>query len=95
LHLKIVAHHNDRVREGAALPLELLELKQVLMPRQRFLNKLDPRSNLLVTELRDLLRQHMLECKALVLLDHVDPGMTVMKALSIYKKLHVLNLQVE
>ena len=34
LHLKIVAYHDDRLREGATLPLELLELKQVLMPRQ-------------------------------------------------------------
>ncbi len=40
LHLKIVTYHDDRLREGAALPLELLELKQVLMPRQWFLKKL-------------------------------------------------------
>ncbi len=34
LHLKFVAYHDNRLREGAALRLELLELKQVLMPRQ-------------------------------------------------------------
>ncbi len=93
LHLKIVAYHDDRIREGAALQLELLELKQVLMPRQWFLKKLDPRGDLPVSELRELLQQHMLEYKALVLLDHVDPGMMVKKALSIYKKWHVLNQQ--
>ncbi len=69
------------MREGAALPQELLEL-QVLMPRQWLLNKLDQRSDLTVTELREELRRHMLEYKALFLLDHVDPGMMVKKALS-------------
>ncbi len=43
LHLKIVAYHDDRLREGAALPIELLELKQVFMPTQWFLKKLDPK----------------------------------------------------
>ncbi len=57
LHLKIVAYHDDSVREGATLQLELFESKQVLIPRhwQWFLNKLDPRGDLPVTELRDLL----------------------------------------
>ncbi len=32
LHLKIVAYHDDH--EGTTLQLELLDLKQVLMPRQ-------------------------------------------------------------
>ncbi len=43
LHLKIVAYHDDRLCEGSTLPLELLDLKQVLMPRQCFLTKLDPK----------------------------------------------------
>jgi hypothetical protein len=46
LHLKIVAYHDDRLCEGATLLLELLELKQVLMPRQWFLKKLDPKGEL-------------------------------------------------
>ncbi len=66
------------------MPLELLDLKQVLMPRQWFLNKLDPRGELLVPELRDLLRQHVLAYRALVLFDNVEPGMTVKKAVAIY-----------
>ncbi len=74
------------------MPLELLDLKQVLMPRQWFLKKLDPKGELLVPDLRDL-RQHMLEYKALVLLDHVEPGMTVKKVLAIYRKWHVMNRQ--
>jgi hypothetical protein len=73
--------------------LKLLELKQVLMPRQWFLNKLDARGELSVPEVRDLLRLHMLEYRALVLHDDVEPGMTVKKALAIYKKWHVLNQQ--
>jgi hypothetical protein len=64
LHLKIVAYHDDRLCEGATLPLELLELKQVLMPRQWFLKKLDPKGELSVPELLDLLRQHMLAYRA-------------------------------
>ncbi len=32
LHLKIIAYHDDRLCEGATLQLELLDLKQVLMP---------------------------------------------------------------
>ncbi len=94
MHLKILAYHDDRASEGAALPLELLELKHVLMPRQWFLIKLDPGGDLHVPELRDLMRSHMLEYKALVLLDYGDPGwLTVKKALSIYKKWHVLKRQ--
>ncbi len=58
------------------------------MPRQWFL-----KGELSVTDLRDLLRQHMLEYRALVLLDHVEPGMTVKKALAIYRKWHIMNQQ--
>ena len=35
----------------------------------------------------------MLAYRALVLLDHVEPGITVKKALAIYRKWHVLNQQ--
>ena len=66
LRLKIVAYHDDRLREGATLPLELLELKQVLMPRQWFLKQLDPKGELSVPELLELLRPHMLEYRALI-----------------------------
>jgi hypothetical protein len=50
--------------------------------------KLDPDSdgNRMVPELLHILKSHMLKCRVLVLLDHVDPGMTVKKVLSIYKK---------
>ncbi len=63
------------------------------MPRQWFLKKLDPKGESSVPDLRDLLRQHMLEYRALVLLDHVEPGTTVKKALAIYRKWHVMNRQ--
>ncbi len=39
-HLMILAYHDDRLREGEALALVLLDLKTVLMPRQWFFNKL-------------------------------------------------------
>jgi hypothetical protein len=62
LHLKIIAYHDDRLCEGATSPLDLLDLKQVLMPRQWFLKKLDPKRELSFPDLRVLLRQHMLGC---------------------------------
>ena len=46
LNFKVLAYHRDRVRAGEALPLELLDLKTVLMPMQWFLNKLDPYDDL-------------------------------------------------
>ena len=42
LHLKVLAYHRNSVNAGRTLPLELLDLKIVLMPRQWFINKLDP-----------------------------------------------------
>ncbi len=59
----------------------------------RFLKKLDPKGELSVPELLDLLQLHMLAYRALVLLDNVEPGITVKKALAIYRKWHVMNQQ--
>ena len=91
LHLKVLAYHRNRVAAGQALPLQLLDLKTVLMPRQWFLTKLDPKSNLPVADLRAMLEPHMLAYKNLVLLDTVNPGMHVKKAMNIYKKFHFLS----
>ena len=63
LHLKVLAYHCNRVSAGQALPLELLDLKTVLMPRQWVFNKLDPRGDLPVADLRAILEPHMLEYK--------------------------------
>ena len=70
---------------------ELLDLKTVLMPRQWFLMKLDPRGDLSVPELRALLEPHVHAYRNLVLQDIVDPGMNVKKAMNIYKKFHFLS----
>ena len=88
LNLKVLAYQGDCVRAGEALPLQLLDLKTVLMPRQWFLNKLDPHGDLTVPELRAILEQHMIKYKALVLQDFVTPWTTVKNALDIYKKFH-------
>ncbi len=56
-HLKIIVYQDDSLCEGAAFPLELLELKQVLMPRQWFLKKLYPKGELLVSALWDLIQR--------------------------------------
>ena len=60
------------------------------MPQQWFLEKLDPEGKRTVPELRCLLEQHMLVCKALVVDDWVDPRMKVKKALRLYKKWNYL-----
>ena len=95
LHLKVLAYHHDRIAEGEALPLELLDLKTVLMPRQWFLNKLDPHGSLTVPQLRMILEPQMLMYKAVVLNGNEPPRMTVKKALNIYKKFHFLSRQPE
>ena len=65
LRLKVFAHHCDSVRADDALPLKLLDLKTLLMPRQWFLKKLDPNGDFTVPELRRILEPHMIECRAL------------------------------
>ncbi len=57
LNLKVLAYHEDSLRAGDPPPLDLVDLKQVLMPRQWLLKKLDPRGNLTVPVLRDVLQQ--------------------------------------
>ncbi len=42
LHLKIVIYHHKRVEAGHAMPLQLSDMKVVLMPRLRLLTQLDP-----------------------------------------------------
>ena len=91
LHLKVLAYHRNREESGQALPLKLLDLKKVLVPRQWFLAKLDPRGDLSVPDLRALLEPHVLAYRNLVLNNIVDPDMHVKKALSIYKKFHLLS----
>ena len=60
LHLKVLAYHRNRVAAGQALPLQMLDLKTVLMPRQWVLTKLDPKGDLSVADLRAMLELHML-----------------------------------
>ena len=59
-HLKVLAYHRNRVAAGQALPLQLLDLKTVLMPRQWFLTRLDPEGDHPVADLRAMLEPHML-----------------------------------
>ena len=48
---------------------------------------------LTVPEVRRILKTHMIEYRALVLHDHVSPGMTVKKAIFIHKKWQLLSRQ--
>ena len=94
LHLKVLAYHHDRTVKREKLPLEVHELKQVLMPRQWWLDKLDPDGSLSVEELREKLEPHVRAYKAVVLrIGHEPPGLDVKKALRIYQKFHLLSRQ--
>ena len=55
LNLKIVAMHEDSIREGEDTIIRLVDLKMVLMPRHGLLKKLDPDNKLTVPQLRNLL----------------------------------------
>ena len=84
----------DRIAEREKLPLELLDLKTVLMPRQWFLEKLDPDGSRTVPELRMILEPHVRDYRAVVLLHGQEPpGLTVKKALGIYKKFNFMSRQ--
>jgi hypothetical protein len=94
LHLKVLAYHNDRIAQREQLPLELHELKSVLMPRQWWLRKLDPDGLLTVPELRQKLEPHVRMYKAVVLrIGHEPPDLDVKQALRIYQKFHLISQQ--
>ena len=91
LHLKIVVMHEDRIREGVEdTIIRLFDLKMVLMPRQWLLKKLDPDNKLTVPALRMLLEDDMLEYKALIVNDWVDPRFNVKDVLRIYRKFNLI-----
>ena len=50
----------------------------------------DPEGELTGPQLLEQLEPHMLEYRALVIMDRVEPGMNVEKALQIYKKWYLL-----
>ena len=94
LHLKVLAYHHDRIAQRDKLPLELHEIKAVLMLRQWWLEKLDPHGLLTVPELRQKLEPHVRVYKAVVLrIGHEPAGMDVKKALRIYQKFHLISRQ--
>ena len=91
--LKVLAYHYDLTEQGETPPLELLDLKTVLMPRQRLLNKLDPAGTLSVPALRMILELHVNEYADVVLRAREPPGLTVKTALKIYQKFHLMSRQ--
>ena len=62
----------------------------VLMPRQWLLKKLDPDNKLTVPALKMLLEDDMLEYKALIVNDWLDPRYDVKDVLRIYRKLNLI-----
>ena len=62
----------------------------VLMPRQWLLKKLDPDNKFTVPALKMLLEDDMLEYKALIVNDWLDPRYDVKDVLRIYRKFNLI-----
>ena len=90
LHLKILAMHEDFREAGQDLIIQLSDLKLVLMPRQWLLKKLDPDNKLTVTQLRAALEDDMIEYKALIVEDWLDPNLDVKDVMRIYRKFNLI-----
>ena len=90
LHLKIVAMHEDFHEKGQDLIIRLSDLKLVLMPRQWLLKKLDPDNKLSVDALRAALEDDMIEYKALIVEDWLDPHYDVKDVMRIYRKFNLI-----
>ena len=90
LHLKILAKHEDNMAAGEEFILRLADLRLVLMPRQWLLKKLDPDNKLSVNALRAKLEDDMLEYKALIVEDWLNPNFDIKDAMRIYLKFNMI-----
>ena len=90
LHLKILAMHEDTMAAGEEYTLRLADLRLVLMPRQWLLKKLDPDNKLSVDALRATLEDDMIEYKALIVEDWLDPHYDVKDVMRIYRKFNLI-----
>ena len=92
LHMKIAMYHHERAQRGDKLPIELAEVKEVLMPRLRLLKLVDPDGEyeFNAPQMRRLIKPHAEEYKRVVLKDQLPPGMTVKEALKVYGNFKLL-----
>jgi hypothetical protein len=92
LHLKIAIYHHKRVEAGDAMPLQLSDMKVVLMPRLRLLTQLDPEGlyEFNAPQMRELIRPHAEEYRRVVLRDQLPEGMDVKGALKVYRNFKLL-----
>jgi hypothetical protein len=90
LHLKILAMHEDTISAGEQYTIRLADLRLVLMPRQWLLKKLDPDNKLSVDALRAALEDDMIEYKALIVEDWLDPHYDVKDVMRIYRKFNLI-----
>jgi hypothetical protein len=86
LHLKIALYHHMRTEEGRAMPLQLSDMKMVLMPRLRLLTQLDLEGlyEFNAPQMRELIRPHAEEYRPVVLRDQLPADMDVKGALKVY-----------
>jgi hypothetical protein len=86
LHLKIEIYHHKRAEEGHTMPLQLSDMKMVLMPRLRLLTQLDPEGlyEFNAPQMRELIRPHAEEFRRVVLTDQLPEDMDVKGALKVY-----------
>ena len=94
LHLRVNAYHDDLKRGGGKVPLQVADIKSVLMPRQAFLRKLDPTGKLPIAQLRAMMTPHAAAFRRLVV-DNIDNGEDIKLALKIYSNFHLIQYKQE
>jgi hypothetical protein len=94
LHLRVSTYHNDLKRDGGKVPLQVADIKSVLMPRQAFLRKLDPTGKLPIAQLRAIMAPHAAAFRRLVV-DNIDNGEDIKQALKIYYNFYLIQYKLE
>jgi hypothetical protein len=76
------------------VPLQVADIKSVLMPRQAFLRKLDPTGKLPIAKLQAMMATHAAAFRRLVA-DNIDNGEDIKLALKIYSNFHLIQYKPE
>jgi hypothetical protein len=94
LHLRVSAYHDDLKQSGGKVPLQVADIKSVLMPTTSFLRKLDPTGKLPIARLRALMAPHAAAFRRLVV-NNIDNGEDIKQALKIYDNFYLIQYKPE
>ncbi len=86
LHLKIAIYHHKHAEKGHMMPLQLSDMKMVLMPRLCLLTQLDLEGlyKFNAPQIRELTRPNTEEYWRVVLRDQLPEDMDIKGALKVY-----------